>query len=166
MRRDRGIRRTPASEDIPVREVDRQNGLAARRNGDLGEVAFLHKATELGLMVAQPYGTMHAFDFIVHGAQSIYRVQVKAAAHLRKGLYAVNVCRSQGGKLRPYLASEVDFIAVYIISEKTWYIVPVREVVDRRMLMFRPKGFDGRDLYGHYREAWHLLSEPDGLVFG
>ena len=80
MRRDRGIRRTPASEDIPVREVDRQNGLAARRNGDLGEVAFLHKATELGLMVAQPYGTMHAFDFIVQGAQSIYRVQVKAAA--------------------------------------------------------------------------------------
>jgi hypothetical protein len=34
------------------------------------------------------------------------------------------------------------------------------------MLMFRPKGFDGRDIYGHYREAWNLLSEPDGLVFG
>jgi len=166
MRKDRGVRRTPASEDIPVREVDRQSGLAARRHGDLGEVAFLHKATELGLMVAQPYGTMHAFDFIVQGGQNIYRVQVKAAAHLRKGLYAVNVCRSQGGKLRPYLASEIDFIAVYIISERTWYIVPVREVVDRRMLMFRPKGFDGRDLYGHYREAWRLLSEPDGLVFG
>ena len=140
MRKDRGVRRTPASEDIPVREVDRQSGLAARRHGDLGEVAFLHKATELGLMVAQPYGTTHAFDFIVQGGQNIYRVQVKAAAHLRKGLYAVNVCRSQGGKLRPYLASEIDFIAVYIISERTWYIVPVREVVDRRMLMFRPKG--------------------------
>jgi len=118
MRKDRGVRRTPASEDIPVREVDRQSGLAARRHGDLGEVAFLHKATELGLMVAQPYGTMHAFDFIVQGGQNIYRVQVKAAAHLRKGLYAVNVCRSQGGKLRPYLASEVDFIAVYIIFGK------------------------------------------------
>ncbi|HXM62291.1 MAG TPA: group I intron-associated PD-(D/E)XK endonuclease [Terriglobales bacterium] len=166
MRKDRGVRRTPASEDIPVREVDRQSGLAARRHGDLGEVAFLHKATELGLMVAQPYGTMHPFDFIVQGGQNIYRVQVKAVAHLRKGLYAVNVCRSQGRGKRPYLASEVDFIAVYIISEKTWFIVPVREVVDRRMLMFRPKGSDRRDLYGHYREAWHLLSEPDGLVFG
>jgi len=117
-------------------------------------------------MVAQPYGTMHPFDFIVQGGQNIYRVQVKAVAHLRKGLYAVNVCRSQGRGKRPYLASEVDFIAVYIISEKTWFIVPVREVVDRRMLMFRPKGSDRRDLYGHYREAWHLLSEPDGLVFG
>jgi hypothetical protein len=67
MRKDRNVRRTPASEDIPVRKVDRQCGLAARRNGDLGEVAFLHKATELGLMVAQPYGTMHAFDFLVLG---------------------------------------------------------------------------------------------------
>jgi hypothetical protein len=102
----------------------------------------------------------------VQGGQNIYRVQVKAAAHLRKGLYAVNVCRNQGKKLRPYTTAEVDFVAVYIIPERTWYIVPVREVVDRRMLMFRPKGSDRRDLYGHYCEAWHLLREPDGLVFG
>ena len=117
-------------------------------------------------MVAQPYGTNYPFDFLVQGGQNIYRIQVKAAVHLRKGLYCVNIYRHQGRKLRPYLASEIDFVAVYIIPEKTWYIVPVREVVDRRMLMFRPKGSDRRDPYGHYREAWHLLSEPDGLVFG
>ena len=117
-------------------------------------------------MVAQPYGTMHAFDFLVQGGQNIYRVQVKAAAHLREGLYAVNIYRSQGKRIRPYLASEVDFIAVYIIPEKTCYIVPVREVVDRRMLMFRPTGSERRDLYAHYREAWDLLRGPDGLVFG
>jgi hypothetical protein len=30
----------------------------------------------------------------------------------------------------------------------------------------RPKGYRRRDIYAHYREAWHLLREPDGLVFG
>jgi hypothetical protein len=168
MRKDRGVprRRIPASEDTPVRKAYRQCGLLSRQHGDLGEVAFLHKATELGFMVAQPYGTMHPFDFIVQGGRDLLRIQVKAVAHLRKGLYAVNIYRSEGKRIRPYLASEVDFIAVYIMPDDVWFIVPVREVVDRRMLMFRPMGSDRRDLYGHYREAWHLLREADGLVFG
>jgi PD-(D/E)XK endonuclease len=168
MRKDRGVprRRVPASEDTPARKMSRQLGLLSRQHGDLGEVAFLHKATELGFMVAQPYGTMHPFDFIVQGGQRLWRVQVKAAAHMRKGLYCVNIYRSEGKRIRPYLASEVDFIAVYIMPDDVWFIVPVREVVDRRMLMFRPKGCHRRDLYAHYREAWHLLREPDGLVFG
>src|SRR5580693_895132 len=91
-----------------------------------------------GFMVAPPYGTMHPFDFVVQGGQNLWRVQVKASIHLRKGLYAVNIYRSQGRRLRPYTASEVDFVAVYIVPDDAWFIVPVREV-DRRMLLFRPK---------------------------
>ena len=34
------------------------------------------------------------------------------------------------------------------------------------MLLFRPKGYHCPDIYAHYREAWHLLREPDGLTFG
>ena len=64
------------------------------------------------------------------------------------------------------IAGEIDFIAVYIIPEDTWYILPVREVENRLMLLFRPKGYPRPDPYAHYREAWHLLREPDGLVFG
>jgi hypothetical protein len=89
----------------------------------------------------------------------------KASIHLRKGLYAVNISRSQGRSLRPYTASEVDFVAVYIVPDDAWFIVPVREV-DRRTLLFRPKISWRRDIYAHYREAWHQLIEPDGLVFG
>jgi hypothetical protein len=168
MRKDRGVprRRIPASEDTPARKMYRQLGLLSRRHGDLGEVAFLHKATELGFMVAQPYGNMHPFDFVVQGGQDLWRVQVKTASHMRDGLYAVNIFRSEGKRLRPYRASEVDFVAVYIIPDDSWFILPVREVSDRRMLMFRPKVSDRRDIYAHYREAWHQLREADGLVFG
>ena len=168
MRKDRGVprRRIPASEETPVRNAYRQLGLLSRQHGDLGEVAFLHKATELGFMVAQPYGTMHPFDFVVQGGQGLWRVQVKTASHMRDGLYAVNIFRSESKTLRPYSASEIDFVAVYIIADDSWFILPVREVSDRRMLMFRPKKSSRRDIYAHYREAWHLLREPDGLVFG
>ncbi len=158
--------RIPASQDIPVLKADRERGLQAHKLGDLGEVAFLHKATALGFMVAQPYGLGHPFDFIVQGGRHLFRVQVKAAAHMRDGLYAVNICRCQGRRNRAYREGEIDFVAVYIIPEDTWYILPVREVENRQMLMFRPKGYRRRDIYAHYREAWHLLREPDGLVFG
>jgi hypothetical protein len=168
MRKPKGVprRRTPASEDIPVPKAGRRRGLAARQHGELGEVAFLHKATELGFMVAQPYGLGHPFDFIVQGGPCLLRVQVKAAAHMRFGLYAVSIFRHLGCGKQAYRACDVDFVAVYIIPEKTWYILPVREVENRQTLMFRPKGYCRRDPYAHYREAWHLLREPDGLVFG
>lgn len=158
--------RIPASEESHVLKADRERGHQAHKLGDLGEVAFLHKATALGFMVAQPYGMGHPFDFIVQGGRGLCRVQVKAAAHMRDGLYAVNICRFQGRRNRAYRAGEIDFVAVYIIPEDTWYILPVREVENRLMLMFRPKGYTHPDPYAQYREAWHLLREPDGLVFG
>jgi rRNA maturation protein Nop10 len=65
-----------------------------------------------------------------------------------------------------YTASEIDFVAVYIVPEKTWYVLPVREVEGRQTLWFRPKRYRHSDPYAHYREAWHLLRQPDGLVFG
>ena len=74
--------------------------------------------------------------------------------------------RNKGQRRQPYSESETDFFAVYIIPEDTWYILPVREVVGRVRLLFRPKGYHRRDIYAHYREAWHLLREPNGLTFG
>jgi hypothetical protein len=53
----------------------------------------------------------------------------------------------------------------YIIPEQTWYVVSVREVLGRTSLSFRPKGFRRLDRHAHYREAWHLLREPDGITF-
>jgi hypothetical protein len=168
MRKPKGALRgrIPASEESRARKAARRRGLAARRHGDLGEVAFLHKAMELGFVVAQPYGTNHPFDFIVQGGQKLWRVQVKTVVHMSEGLYSLCVRRSQGRKLLAYSKSEVDFIAAYIMREDVWYILPVRAVEKRLTLRFRPKGYQRPDIYAPYREAWHLLGEPDGLIFG
>jgi len=120
----------------------------------------------LGLVVSRPWGDIHRYDFIVDGGRGLCRVQVKTGSYMMDGLYQVCTRRRTGGVKTAYKESEVDFVVVYIVPEKTWYILPVRELTERETISFCPKGSSRRDRYGHYREAWHLLREPDGLVFG
>jgi PD-(D/E)XK endonuclease len=131
----------------------------------LGEAAFMHKATSLGFPLSLPYGHLHRYDFVVEGRKNLSRVQVKTSRFLMRGLYRVFVSHCTKRVGHPYTESEIDFVAVYIIPEDTWYILPVREVAGRRTMFFRPKGHPGVDPYSYYREAWHLLHEPDGLTF-
>jgi hypothetical protein len=158
--------RTPASEEKSVRKTVPRRGSAVGLLGELGEVAFMHKATSLGFGLALPYGHLHRYDFIVESGNNLWRVQVKTTAYMVDGSYQVCIRRNTPTSSLPYTASEVDFVAVYIIPEKTWYILPVREVVERQALRIRPKGHRRTDRYAYYREAWHLLRQPDGLTFG
>jgi hypothetical protein len=158
--------RTPASEESRVRQTSQQNGSARPKEGEQGELAFLSKASSLGFALSLPYGHMQRYDFVVDNGSNLWRVQVKTSNHMLNGLYLVGVHHRANRRSRAYTASEIDFVAVYILPEKTWYILPVREVTEHRSLLFRPKGYTRRDPYAHYREAWHLLRQPDGLVFG
>ena len=150
--------RIPAPEESPAPKN--------AKRGELGEVAFLHKAISLGFDLSLPYGFMHPYDFVVDGGRNLWRVQVKTTTLMVYGLYRVGIHRRTHYRPQAYTASEIDFVAVYILPEDTWYILSVHEVVERTALMFRPKGYTRRDIYAHYREAWHLLRQPDGLVFG
>ena len=56
---------------------------------------------------------------------------------LANNMYRVNVGRSVGRSSRhtiPYSKDEVDFFAIYLIPEDSWYIVPF-EVVDQRVTL-------------------------------
>jgi hypothetical protein len=156
--------RIPASEESPVQRAGPRRGCPNSLQGELGETAFMHKATSLGFPLALPYGHLHRYDFIVDGGRNLWRVQVKTSSFLVRGFY--RLCVYNYNSRAAYTESEIDFVAVYIIPEDTWYILPVREILERRTLFFRPNGYTGSDPYAHYREAWHLLREPDGLAFG
>jgi len=127
-------------------------------------VAFMHKATSLGFALALPYGHLHRYDFIVDGGRNLWRVQVKTSTCLVRGFH--RLCVYNYNSRTGYNESEIDFVAVLILPEGIWYILPVREVLERRALFFRPNECAGTDPYAYYREAWHLLREPDGLTFG
>ena len=85
---------------------------------------------------------------------------------MKRGLYRLCIYNRNNRAGHAYTASEIDFVAVLIVPEQTWYILPVREVLERQTLLFRSKGYPRIDPYAYYREAWHLLREPDGLTFG
>ena len=54
----------------------------------------------------------------------------------------------------PYLASEIDFLAIYLGREDRWYIIPVAVLRRRLSLKFSPQG-DGQ--FQPYEEAWGPL---------
>jgi hypothetical protein len=157
--------RTPASEESRARQAS-QKGSAKPKEGERGELAFLSKASSLGFALSLPYGHMQRYDFVVDDGGHMWRVQVKTTTHMLNGLYLVGAHHRANRRSLAYNETEIDFLAVYILPEKTWYILPVREVTEHRSLLFRPKGYHRRDPYAHYREAWHLLRKPNGLVFG
>ena len=158
--------RIPASEESSAQKAARDLGRTSGHQGELGEIAFMLKAASLGFDLALPYGHIHRYDFIVDSGKNLWRVQVKTTTFMVEGSYQVCIRRNTRTSPLAYTASEVDFVAVYIIPEETWYILPVREVVDRQALRLRPKGHPRASPYDHYREAWHLLRQPDGLTFG
>ena len=158
--------RTSASQESSAQQADLTSGLARQKQGERGELAFLSKAASLGFALSLPYGQGHRYDFVVDGGTNLWRVQVKTTEHMLNGLYLVGIHHRANRRAHAYTESDIDFVAVFILPEQTWYILPVREVTEHRQLLFRPKGYPRRDPYAHYREAWHLLRQPDGLVFG
>src|ERR1700690_2182746 len=149
--------RIPASEESPVQNSGPRRACPNALQGELGETAFMHKATSLGFPLALPYGHLHRYDFIVESGRNLWRVQVKTSTFLVRGFY--RLCVYNYNSLAAYAESEIDFVAVLVIPEDTWYILPVREVLERRTLFFRPTGDPRVDPYAYYREAWHLLRE-------
>ena len=157
--------RNPASRRSSAQRAAQARGLGITRRGDLGEVAFVHKAMSLGFVVAKPYGQMHRYDFMVEGGPNIWRIQVKTSTCVRDGRYQLCVQRIIHRRVVAYKKSELDFVVAYLIPEQAWYILPITEIAGRRSLLLAPPGFRGKNPLAQYQEAWHLLGKPNCRVF-
>jgi hypothetical protein len=144
------------------------SGINRVRLGELGESAFVHKATSLGFHVSKPFGSNEQYDFIVASGPLLWRVQVKCTRRLIGRCYHVCCGRHSGRRAPRYLVSELDFFAVHIQPEDTWYILPARVVCPHRFLYLLPANqregtlaYRGRAAHQFepYREAWHLMQE-------
>jgi len=129
-----------------------------KRRGELAELAFLHRASKLGLKVSKPYGDSDLYDFIVDTGRRLLKVQVKSTGHVASpGVYSVNAGRHLCGGVVPYKRSQVDFMVVHIVPEDGWYILPMRVVGWRVSLRLPSSEHAKAGAYGKYREAWGLL---------
>lgn len=129
-----------------------------KRKGELSELAFVYKAVSMGFGVAKPYGDSERFDFIVSSGRRLWRVQVKSTYKRGKHGYCVHAYGNRNRGTEMYTPEEIDFIAVYLVPEDAWYLVPIDAVGGRSSLFFYPQGSQrGLCRYEMYREAWWLM---------
>jgi hypothetical protein len=137
--------------------------LGAKRKGELVEVAFMHKAVELGFAVAKPYGDSELYDFILDTRNEVshvlWRVQVKSTATMYKGAYHIIAAHSRKAK-QLYTPGEIDFLVAYVVPVRAWYVLPCIAFPNRRYLSFFPHIPNSRGRYEKYRDAWKLMLEP------
>jgi len=130
--------------------------LSSKTKGELGELAFSHKAASLGFGVAEPHGEDEAYDFILDSGKRLWRVQVKTIySPFRNGYRAAGRRNNQD----IYKAEEIDFLVAYIAPRDIWYVIPVNHIAASCLLYFYPSGCKrGGGHFECYREAWHLMA--------
>ena len=133
---------------------------STKRCGELIEIAFLHKAADMGFAVTKPYGDSEAYDFIVDAGNRLWRVQVKSGSSMVGQAYNVVAHHHRIGKKTKisYTPEQIDILAAYVVPLKVWYIIPVRAFTPHIALFLFPHlpGHNGK--YEQFREAWHLLA--------
>ncbi len=78
------------------------------------------RATELGFIVARPWGDSAPFDLALAYRGHFVRVQVKCTIFHRGNSYK---CHLDSNGV-PYRSDQIDFFAAYVIPADTWYISP------------------------------------------
>jgi hypothetical protein len=135
-----------------------------KAKGELGELAFAHKAASLGFGVAKPHGDNERYDFIVDSGERLWRVQVKTICQVHGHLYQTSVTHGYEDR-KPYNAREIDFVAAYLSPLGIWYLIPVRCVAGSTALCFYPSGCRrGGGRFEAYREAWDLMAPGGDLM--
>lgn len=144
----RGARRVPAQKpQHATRDPKRQ--------GELAELAFLHKAASLGYTVSKPYGDSAHYDFIVDTGRHLLRVQVKSVRVAHRGAY--RICSGSGCRSKtPYTAAEIDFLVACIVPFDAWYVIPVEAFSPVKTLKMLP---GSRRRFESFLDAWHLFCD-------
>jgi hypothetical protein len=139
-------------DDIPKR--------TAKEEGELAEQGFAWMAGKNGIKTAKPEGETLPFDRIsvakVKGGFKLRTVQVKCTSAQENYIYKLKIDRSGG---RPYEPGDFDFLAVLVVPEDAWYVIPFKELRGRSYIYFHPRA-DVEEQLGDcdlWRNRWDLL---------
>lgn len=135
---------------------------APKLRGEWVELRFMAAAAENDLHVTKPWGDSAHYDFIVEHEGRFLRLQVKSTKFKCKGCYPCAVHGSEG----PYAENAFDLLAVYVIPEDIWYIIPAHVFRGQASVALRPGQPNSK--YAKYLGAWKLLKsqpkrEPESL---
>jgi len=123
----------------------------AKRRGEWAELRFMAAAAENGLSVMKPWGETAQYDFMVEHKARYVRVQVKSTGFMDRGGYSCSVRGSRGA----YVGDPFDFVAVYVVPEDIWYIIPEAVLRGQGSVALYPRLKKSK--YGKYLGSWELL---------
>jgi hypothetical protein len=123
----------------------------SKLRGEWAELRFATRAAEQGFVVSRPWGDSAPYDFLIERRGRVQRVQVKCTQYKRGRSYKCHVTHNG----IPYLSTEVDFIAAYVIEADLWYLIPTAATKRRSHVMLAP--YRQTSEFAPHKEAWHLL---------
>ena len=143
--------------------------MSAKKIGELGELAFRLRASILGFSVARLDGECEHYDSLVDNGRRCLRVQVKTSiSKTSRHFYSVSCARTRFDRKKranvavPYEKGDIDFLAIYILPEDTWYIVPFEVLRGRVQLTIHAAEHAKPGELAKYKNAWHLLWKGSG----
>jgi PD-(D/E)XK endonuclease len=124
------------------------------RVGEIGELAFALHASQRDWIVSRPISERQHYDYIVDNGRDRSRIQVKTTEILTdRNNYRVSL--GHGGRSKvAYTKAEIDFFAMYILPEDTWYILPVEEAAGRMNLVIPRFAKVRGTVFEKYLENW------------
>lgn len=101
--------------------------------------------------MTKPWGETSQYDFVVEHKARFVRVQVKSTGFKDRGGYSCSVRGSRGA----YVGDPFDFVAVYVVPEDVWFIIPADRFAGQGSIAVYPHLKKSK--YGPYMGAWGLL---------
>ena len=127
-----------------------------KRRGEWAELQSMAKASKQGFRVFRPWGDSARYDVVVETRGRFIRVQVKSTTCQRsQGFYVCSARPSTSRKV--YRRGEFDFLAIYVIPEDLWYILPAKLIVGGKRSTVHLFTASPKSRYLPYKEAWDLL---------
>jgi hypothetical protein len=149
-------RTTPGPNQASGKKIAKNQ---TKRRGEIGEAAFLAKASAMGFGVAKPWGDSDRYDLIVDVAGLLLKVQIKSAHCVSAspgGGYHIRACPHDR---RSYTTDEINLLVAYIVPEDIWYIFPPDAFKTMKSMRLFPHEKQKVSKFNQYREAWHLFNE-------
>ena len=127
------------------------------RTGDIGEAAFVLRATQLRLPLFRPLNAKGPADYLSDNGRTRPAVQIKTAGQrCSKNSYHTTIARGRHKNI-PYQKHEIDFLVIYVLPEQAFYILPHKFLKGRVALNVPSTRRKNLGPYAQYLEAWHLL---------
>ena len=124
-----------------------------KNQGDNAELRFMLLNHDLGNIVSKPFGDNAKYDLIVDTRDNLEKIQVKSTRRrdTSGGMDCYNCLVCSGNRLKQqYTEKDVDYIAIYVIPENTWYKIPIKEIKGKTVKLY-PHRKSQRNTYEKYR---------------